>query len=147
MKYQYIRAKEVKFSVDKHNLRYFGRHFLIHFHIYTSVTVLHVHMIEPKFKLLSKIWAVLWAVESKDLLNGQWIRKETGGKISKLVGKLRHSLFTMQTTCSCFVLDWGHAMFNLESITFQFSQALKSEGKTGQGSEFSGTHRALQSLK
>lgn len=38
-------------------------------------------------------------------------------------------------------------MFNLESITFQFSEALKSEGKTGQGSEFSGTHRALQSLK
>lgn len=104
-------------------------------------------MIEPKFKLLSKIWAVLWAVESKHLMDEQWIRKETGGTVSKLAGKLRHSLFTMQTTCSCFVLDWGHAMFNLESITFQFSQALKSEGKTGQGSEFSATHRDLQILK
>lgn len=38
-------------------------------------------------------------------------------------------------------------MFNLESITFQFSQALKSEGKTGQGSEFSATHRDLKFLK
>lgn len=98
--------------------------------------------------MLSEIWAALWAVESKKkMLNEEWIRKESGGKISELVGKLRHCLFTMQTTCCCCLLDWGQAKFNLESIMFQFSQALKSEGKAGQSSEVSATHGILQILK
>lgn len=63
------------------------------------------------------------------------------------MGKSRHSHYTMQTTCSCFVLDWCHATFNLESIMTQFIQALKSEGKKGQSSEFSATHRGLQKLQ
>lgn len=126
-------------------MKYFWRHLSIF--IYTQCNSCTCTYDRPKFKLPSKIWAVLWAVESKYLLNEQWIRKETGRTVPKVVGNLKNSLFTLQTTCSCFVLEWGHAMFNLESITFQFSQALKSEGKTGQGSDFSATHRDLQFLK